>query len=311
MRRRFVAALLALTAWVGGTVAGSLGAATPAHGRALFELGKAHAEYEPSLDGENPIFILILGSDSRPGTPVDRGLSDSIHVLGINPAEGRATVFGIPRDAWVPLATGGTGKINSVMPVGGPQKEIETVENLTGITFDYYMLTGFKGLKRAVNELGGLTIDIPYTVVGDVRTFSAGVQKLDGPEALGYARTRHSLPLGDFDRSMNQGRLMIAALSQFRSDFAKDPSQLFAWLGAGLRNVQTSLSIEELTRLAFLTGRVAPRNVTNLIATGTIGAQGTQSVVYLSQVNQPLFKDLANDGFILEKAIPETNQPSP
>jgi hypothetical protein len=104
---------------------------------------------------------------------------------------------------------------------------------------------------------------------------------------------------------------MIAALSQFRSEFAKDPSKLFGWLGAGLRNVQTSLSIDELTRLAFLTGRVRPKNVTNLIAYGTIGAVGTQSVVYLSQVNQPLFKDLADDGFILEKAIPETNQPSP
>jgi LCP family protein required for cell wall assembly len=300
-----------LMAWVAGTVVGSFGSQTVAHGRALFELGKAHAAYEPAPDGSDPIFILILGSDSRPGTPVDRGLADSIHVLGINPAEGRATLLGIPRDSYVPLSTGGAGKINSVMPIGGPEQQVETVENLTGVTFDYYMLTGFKGLKRAVDELGGLTIDIPYTVVGDSRTFPAGVQKLDGPSALGYARTRHSLPLGDFDRSMNQGRLMIAALSQFRSEFAKDPSKLFAWLGAGLRNVETSLSIEELTTLAFLTGQVRPKNVTNLIATGTIGSQGTQSVVYLSQVNQPLFKDIADDGFILEKAIPATNQPSP
>jgi LCP family protein required for cell wall assembly len=276
----------------------------------LFELGKAHAEYEPSLDGQDPIFILILGSDSRPGTPVERGLSDSIHVLGINPGAGRATLFGIPRDSWVPLATGGTGKVNSAMAAGGPEKEIETVENLTGITFDYYMLTGFKGLKAAVDELGGLKINIPYTVVGDRRTFSAGEQTLDGPSALGYARTRHSLPLGDFDRSMNQGRLMIAALAQFRSQFAKDPSKLFAWLGAGLRNVQTSLSIEELTRLAFLTGQVPPKRVTNLIATGTIGTLGTQSVVYLSQVNQPLFKDLAADGYILQKAIPPSSRPT-
>jgi len=311
MTRRFLAVTLVLAAWVAGTVAGSLGSGPVARGRVLLQLGKAHAEYEPSLDGTDPIFILILGSDSRPGTPVDRGLSDSIHVLGINPAKGRATLLGIPRDSWVPLATGGTGKINGAMADGGPEKEIETVENLTGIKFDYYMLTGFKGLKRAVNELGGLTIDIPYTVVGDERTFSAGVQKLDGPSALGYARTRHSLPLGDFDRSMNQGRLMIAALAQFRAEFGKDPSKLFGWLGAGLRNVETSLSIDDLTRLAFLTSRVPPRNVTNLIAFGTLGTQSGQSVVYLSQGNQPLFRDLAKDGYILQKAIPATNQPSP
>ena len=54
-----------------------------------------------------------------------------------------------------------------------------------------------------------------------------------------------------------------------------------------------------------------PKNVTNLIASGTTGVMGTQSVVYLSQVNQPLFKDLAADGYILEKAIPAASQPSP
>jgi polyisoprenyl-teichoic acid--peptidoglycan teichoic acid transferase len=311
VNRRVLAAALALSAWVGGTVVGSLGAAPVAHGGIYLEIGKAHAEYQPSPDGGEPVFILVLGSDARPGTPVDHGLSDSIHVLGINPADHRATLYGIPRDSWVPLATGGSGKINSAMPPGGPEKVVETVENLTGITFDYYMLTGFKGLKAAVEQLGGLTIDIPYTVVGDVRTFPAGVHTLDGPSALGYARTRHSLPMGDFDRSLNQGRLMVAALTQFRKEFGKDATALFRWMGAGLRNVQTSLSIDEITRLAFLATQVKPKNVTNLVAMGSSGMQGSQSVVYLSDANQPLWNDLGADGYILEKDIPANAQPSP
>ncbi|MGZ4149069.1 MAG: hypothetical protein ACXVQJ_03405, partial [Actinomycetota bacterium] len=115
MTKRLIAVVLTLSAWVGGTVVGSISAAQPAAGKALLTIGRAHGDYEPPLDGSTPIFILVLGSDARPGTPTDRGLSDSIHILGINPAAHRATLFGIPRDSYVPLATGGTNKINSAM----------------------------------------------------------------------------------------------------------------------------------------------------------------------------------------------------
>jgi polyisoprenyl-teichoic acid--peptidoglycan teichoic acid transferase len=309
--RKLLGLTLALSAWVTGTVAGSLASAPSAGAAPLLVVGRAHANYLPSLDSDKPIFVLVLGSDARPGTPMDHGLSDSIHILGINPAAHRATVYGIPRDSWVPLATGGTGKINSAMPAGGPEKEIETVENVTGIHFDYYALTGFNELVNAVDALDGIKINIPYTVVAYDRTLPAGEQTLNGRSALAYARTRHSLPLGDFDRSLNQGRLMLAALENFRSDFAKDPTQLFSWLSAGLRNVQTSLSIDELNRFAFLATQIKPKNVTNLVALGRSQTIGGTSAVSLSSENQPLWQDLAADGYILQKDIPHAAQPSP
>ena len=311
MRRKLLGLTLALSAWAAGTVAGSLASAPSAGASPLLVVGRAHADYLPALSGDKPTFILILGSDSRPGTPMDHGLSDSIHILGINPSAHRATLFGIPRDSWVPLATGGTGKINSAMPSGGPEKEIETIENVTGIHFDYYALTGFNELVSAVNQLGGIKIDVPYTVVAYDRTISAGERTLDGRTALAYARTRHSLPLGDFDRSLNQGRLMLAALENFRSDFSGDPTSMFTWLSAGLRNVQTSLSIDELNQLAFLATQIKPKSVTNLVAHATFGTQGGQSVVYLTDENKALWQDMAADGYILQKDIPHAFQPSP
>ena len=63
---------------------------------------------------------------------------------------------------------------------------------------------------------------MPYTVVGYDQTFSAGPQTMDGSQVLGYSRTRHSLPLGDFDRSLNQGVVLKSALTQFRVEYAKD-----------------------------------------------------------------------------------------
>ena len=247
MIKKLLAVVLGLSAWIGGTVAGTIGNGTAAQATPLFKLEQAHADFTPSLDGTTPIFILLMGSDSRPGvTPMDKGRSDSIHILGINPAEHRATVFGIPRDSWVPLSTGGTNKINSAMPIGGPEAEMQTIENLTGIKFDYYVLTGFQQVTQAVNQIGGLEVDVPYSVVGYKQTFASGLHRMTGQELLGYSRTRHSLPQGDFDRSLNQGVVLKSALTQFRNEYAKDPTRLYDWLGAGLRTVQTTVPIDEL-----------------------------------------------------------------
>lgn len=310
MTKKLIAVVLGLAAWIGGTVAASIGS-TPAAAAPLFVIQRAHATYAPSLDGSDPIFILLLGSDSRPGTPMTKGRSDSIHILGINPAEHRATVFGIPRDSYVPLATGGTDKINAAMPVGGPEAEMKTVEMLTGITFDYFVVTGFNEVTQAVNQIGGLEVDVPYPVVGYSQTFAAGLHRMTGSEVLGYSRTRHSLPLGDFDRSLNQGVVLKSALTQFRAEFAKDPTRLFSWIGAGLRNTETNVPVDELVRLAGLAQALPAKRVTNLVAIGTSSMLGSQSIVNLSDANNALWQDMAQDGFILQKAIPANAQPDP
>jgi polyisoprenyl-teichoic acid--peptidoglycan teichoic acid transferase len=294
---------------VSGTISGSIGAAPPAVGRPLLEIGRAHADFAPVLTGKDPIFILLLGGDARKSQPLERSRADSIHVLGINPEERRATLYGIPRDSWVPLASGGTNKINSAMQAGGPQAQIETVERLTGITFDYYVLTGFDELIAAVNQVGGIKIDIPHTFQGYTQTFEAGPDKLDGRDALEFARERYSLQTGDFERSMNQGWLLLAALETFQKAYGNDPSTLFTWLGAGVRNVRTDLSLDELMTLGFTAASVKPKRITNLVALGSSATVGGTSAVTLSSANGSLWRDLAADGYITKKDVPSAAQP--
>jgi anionic cell wall polymer biosynthesis LytR-Cps2A-Psr (LCP) family protein len=134
---------------------------------------------------------------------------------------------------------------------------------------------------------------------------------MTGSQVLGYSRTRHSLPLGDFNRSMNQGVVLMSALSQFRQEYAKDASRMYSWLGAGLRNTQTTVPIDELIKLAGLSQTLPASKVTNLVAMGSSGMQGSQSVVYLSDQNAALWQDMAQDGYIMQKAIPAAAQPDP
>src|SRR5207245_6178256 len=104
---------------------------------AAVEIHAAHgASFVPALEGKRPLFILVLGSDARPGEQVDRLRSDSIHIIGVNLATHRATILGFPRDSWVPIPGHGTTKINEAMVFGGPPLLIRTLENLTGIHID-------------------------------------------------------------------------------------------------------------------------------------------------------------------------------
>jgi LCP family protein required for cell wall assembly len=183
------------------------------------ELHAAHdASYVPVAAGDGPLFVLALGSDARPGQSILRQRADSIHIIGIDRRRDRATILGFPRDSWVSIPGHGRGKINSAMSLGGPDLMIRTVESLTGIRIDYWMLTSFEGLSRMVDAVGGLVVDVPYPMndAASHAKLSKGVHRLKGWQALAFARNRKDTPHGDFSRSLNQGRLFLAALAQLR-----------------------------------------------------------------------------------------------
>jgi polyisoprenyl-teichoic acid--peptidoglycan teichoic acid transferase len=312
--RRASVALAGLLAWTAGTVVGSIGATplTTAQAQTAtpgITIGRAHADYVPTLDGTSPIFILLLGSDARHGQPVNGERTDSIHILAINPAKHRATIVGFPRDSYVPIPDHGTNKINSAMFYGGPDLAVKTVEQLSGIKLSYWALTSFEGFTKMIDGIGGLTVDVPFAMhdTNSHADFEPGAQKLNGSQALAFARDRHSLPEGDFGRSEDQGRLMIASLTEFRKEFRKDPSQVLTWLGSGLRNMTTSVPLDELLSLAFTASTINPKHVTNIVLPGTTGTAGTQSIVNLTSQAKTIFADLKNDGLVSKKNIP----PSP
>ncbi|MGZ4115614.1 MAG: LCP family protein [Actinomycetota bacterium] len=314
LTRRAWISLLGLFAFTAGSIAGAVtsGGGPIAQAQSAspsIEIGKAHANYVPTLDGKSPIFILLLGSDARPGEPVNGERTDSIHILAINPAKHRASIVGFPRDSYVPIPGHGSNKINSAMFYGGPSLAVQTVEELTGIKLDYYALTSFGGFQGMINGIGGLSLDVPFSMHDTYSgaNFEPGVQTLDGGQALAFARDRHSLPEGDFGRSENQGRLMLASLMQFRKQFGKDPSRVLTWLGAGLRNLTTNVPLDQLLSLAFTASTINPKHVANVVLPGTIGMAGTQSIVNLTSQATAIFNDLKNDGIVSKKNVP----PSP
>lgn len=309
-RRRAGLLAAVLVAWVAGSVLGATQPAERAAATPLFQIEPAHAEFAPVLDGSQPIFVLVIGSDARPDQPVESQRADSLHILAINPARHKATIVGIPRDAYVELAGRGQNKINTALFFGGPDLVVATVEQMTGLTFDYWAMTGFAGFEAMIDGVEGLVVDVPFAMDDQAsRAFlEPGVQRLGGSDSLAFGRNRHDLPAGDFGRSENQGLLMVSALRQFKKEYTKDPSRMLIWVGSFLSNVETTLPLDELMTLAFTGTAINQNTVTNVVLPGGTGSVGGLSVVHLDQTAlTTISADLADDGLLKRKNIP----PSP
>jgi polyisoprenyl-teichoic acid--peptidoglycan teichoic acid transferase len=256
--------------------------------------------YSPGLLSRDPLIVLVIGSDARPGQSVTRSRADSLHLVGVNPARGTASVLGIPRDSYVPIPGAGSEKINASLFFGGPQRTVETVERLSGARIDAYLLTGFDSFRRLIRLVGGVEVRIPYPINDHYSgaNFRKGRTRLTGRGALAFSRNRHDAPGGDFGRSLNQGRLLIAALAEFREDVRRDPVQLFRWLWAGAKSIQTDLSLDEMLQLALAAMSIEPGRVDNRVVSGSGGTVGGASVIRLGSSAHAMFRDMAQDGVL-------------
>jgi LCP family protein required for cell wall assembly len=308
--KRLAIGVLALAVWVAGSALGAIGGTAPAVARSGIVVGKAHAAYTPSLDGKDPITILAVGSGARPGEDVLHSLADSLHVIFIDPATHKASIIGIPRDSYVPIEGHGTGKINSSLFLGGPELLVKTVEQLGGIQIDYWAITTFWGFTDMIDDVGGLTMNVPFAMSDSYARadFQPGVQELSGRDALALARTRHDLQQGDFARQENGGRLFLAALAQFKKEYKANQAALFTWLGAGMRNTDLTLSLNEVIDLAQTATYISVAKVQNIVLPGSAQMVGSLSVVVLDVARaKAIFTDAKADAVVSKKNIP----PSP
>ena len=172
---------------------------------------------------------LLVGSDSRAdlteqeqeqlatGGEVGNGRTDTIllvHIPGLLSSE-PTTMVSIPRDSYVDIPGWGTDKINAAFAEGGPTLLAQTVEQATGLRLDHYAEVGFAGFGGVVDALGGVTM-CPTEPMHDPLAgidLPAGCQVLDGPNALGYVRSR-ATPRADLDRMAHQREFMSAMLQR-------------------------------------------------------------------------------------------------
>ncbi len=221
------------------------------------------------VEDQKPVSVLLLGVDQRPG---ERGRSDSIMVMTLNPTRNESRLISIPRDTKVDIVGKGTNdKINHAYSFGGPEMAIKTVEKFLNIPINYYAEINMEGFTSLVDAVGGVTVnnDIDFTVSGT--HFPVGKVNLDGKSALKFTRMRYEDPRGDFGRQMRQREVIAQVANKLSSDVSV--SNFNAIMDVVGKNAQTNVSFKPMRTLAF-DYMDAFRNQKNLKLEGTGGKEG-------------------------------------
>lgn len=220
--------------------------------------------------GHERVTILLLGIDLRCDEEGPTH-TDSMMVITVDPVGLSAAALSLPRDMWVEIPGFGVNRINQAYfqgeaydyPGGGAALAMETVEATLGVPIDYYAAVNFQAVIDFVNEIGGITVEVPEDIEDptypdncygyDPFFISEGEHELDGATALKYARTRATLG-GDVDRAGRQQQVVMAArdrvlrVNMIPRLLVKAP-QLWQ---SFQENVDTNMTVDEAIQLALL-----------------------------------------------------------
>ncbi|MBN1093825.1 LCP family protein [Blastococcus sp. TML/M2B] len=192
--------------------------------------------------------LLLVGSDSRASaseeelaqlnTEANDGVNTDTMILVHVPADGsKASFVSFPRDSFVEIPGYGKHKLNSAYAYGyyqeagddasdaerqaaGAQLLIQTISGVTGLSIDHYAEVDLLGFFKLSEVVGGVEVNLcaPVKEANSGVDLPAGVQTIQGEQALSFVRQRYDLPRGDLDRIVRQQTFMAGMIRKMLSD---------------------------------------------------------------------------------------------
>ncbi|PKR77972.1 transcriptional regulator [Halalkalibacillus sediminis] len=156
---------------------------------------KRDEKIDPEVDN---VSILFVGIDDNENRKDESSLADALVLATLNKEESSINLVSIPRDSYVDVTyQQEKDKITHTHAIAGLDNTVSTVENLLDVPVDYYVRMDFKAFVEIVDNLNGITFDVPYNLTEfnsedekNAIYLQEGEQVLNGEEALALARTR-------------------------------------------------------------------------------------------------------------------------
>jgi polyisoprenyl-teichoic acid--peptidoglycan teichoic acid transferase len=187
---------------------------------------------DKQFPNQHTMNVLVLGCDSDYVEHVDHpivvknalGRSDSIMVAHIDFDKQTVNMLSIPRDTAAPIpGQRGYHKINGAHSIGGNELSARTITQDFGIPIDHTVSLNFDSFQKVVDAVHGVDITVHKPLNYDDNWghlhvhLKPGPQHLDGYQAMGYVRIRHSD--SDLARAERQHEFIEALRAR-----VKDPS---------------------------------------------------------------------------------------
>lgn len=190
----------------------------------------------------DPFSVLLLGVDERDG---DKGRSDTIVVMTVNPTAQSTKIISLPRDTLAELiGRDKKDKINHAYAFGGTTMAVASIETLLDIPIDYVATINMEGFESIVDAVGGISVTNDFEFQVDDFNFPEGDIQLDGQNALTYVQMRHQDPRGDFGRQDRQKQIIEGILRKGASlSGLMNHKSIFQALGHSIR---TNMTFDEM-----------------------------------------------------------------
>ncbi len=234
-------------------------------------------DYVMPTHDDNRLNVLALGMEgfddlnSNIGGPL---LTDSMMLFSYDKTTNKASVISIPRDIYVKvdLDTKKMGKLNEVYEYGYYHKKggginyvKEMLSRITGVYIDKTVIIDFTAFKRLIDQVGGIDITLAQPFEENKQWsykfyLPAGLNHLDGEQALYYARSRFSS--SDFDRARRQQEILFALKNKLaKLNFWSDPIKAVLILNTVSSNITTDFNIWDTKSLLSLAKNVSSSNI--------------------------------------------------
>jgi len=278
---RALAAVVAVGVLAVAAVAGTVGIAVNSIEGSITvvdvtsQLGPSRPAREIPSGPTGPLNILVMGSDTRDGQGSGYGKiyggsarSDTTILVHITGDRRHAMAVSIPRDSYVAIPDctredgsvipGRTTRINEAFTEGGPACTIRTIESLTGVFIDHFVVVDFRGFKSIVEALGGVEVCLEEAV-DDPKSklkLPAGTSVISGEQALAYVRARNTLADGSDLRRIDRQQAFLASMVRkaLSLEILGNPLRLYDTLGAVAGSLTTDPgfgSVESLAGIAY------------------------------------------------------------
>lgn len=176
------------------------------------------------LSDMSPFYVLLVGSDSLAGTALYTGdvlsasgdddpNADSVLLVRVDPADCVLTFVTVPSNTVLDDAD---STLRETLAADDATQTVRTVERITGVTIRYYFVLGFSGFEALVEQIGGVTEDVPVAITMQDPVTARAVEvpsgenvQLDAAEALAYLRSWDPYTVdGDAHRQLNVRNVM-------------------------------------------------------------------------------------------------------
>ncbi|WP_125573688.1 LCP family protein [Levilactobacillus huananensis] len=206
---------------------------------------------DDQLKNKKPISILLMGTDTGALGRTFAGRTDSMMVVTINPKTDKTTITSIPRDTALTIPgyeSYGLSKINAAYAYGKSKTAITSVQKMLNVPIDFYAIINMGGMKKIIDEVGGVTLTPTLSFSYGGYTFEKGVEThMNGKKALAYSRMRDDDPQGDYGRQTRQRKVIMALLRKSGSVSTLLNQDFVSSL---TKQTQTDLTFNDLTVLA-------------------------------------------------------------